>query len=127
MHHRVGGLKRQCGNFYNHSDMGQLRFFRRMQLAPGVRLNLSKRGASVSLGVRGAHVTLGRTGIRRTVGLPGSGIFYTSQRGWHSGAHTAGQFAPAGETQPRRNGCLAIFLIVLALVVLTVVGQIFGR
>jgi hypothetical protein len=108
--------------------MGQLRFFRRVQLAPGLRLNLSKGGASVSLGVRGAHVTVGRTGIRRTVGLPGSGMFYTSHQGWHSGAHTGEHFSPAaGETQPRRNGCLAIFLIVLALVVLTVVGQIFGR
>lgn len=135
MHHRVGGLKRQHGNFYNHRHMGQLRFFRRMQLAPGVRLNLSKRGASVSFGVRGAHLTVGRSGIRRTVGLPGTGLFYTSHQGWHSGAHTAPHFAPPGACAPppspaspqARNSYRTIAFILAALLLLTILGQIFGR
>ena len=65
-----------------------LRIFRRVRLVPGVTLNVSKSGASLSLGVRGAHVTVGRSGVRRTVGLPGSGVFYTSCSGHHSGAHS---------------------------------------
>jgi hypothetical protein len=44
---------------------------------PGVRINLSKRGASVSAGVRGAHITIGPTETRTTVGLPGTGLSYT--------------------------------------------------
>ena len=53
------------------------RFYRRVPIIPGVRLNLSKRGASVSLGGPGAHVTFGRQGVRQTVGIPGTGVYYT--------------------------------------------------
>ena len=58
--------------------MGYLRFYRRKQILPGLRLNFSKRGVSASVGVRGAHVTLGRTGVRTTVGVPGTCLLYTS-------------------------------------------------
>lgn len=53
------------------------RFFRRMKIAPGLRLNFSKTGISPSFGVRGARATLGRQGVRKTVGIPGTGLFYT--------------------------------------------------
>lgn len=64
-------------------------FRRRMQLIPGVRLNISKSGPSLTFGMRGAHLTLGKRGISKTVGIPGTGIFYTSRHGYHSGAHSA--------------------------------------
>ena len=54
-----------------------LRFWRRVKIAPGVTVNLSKSGASVSLGPRGAKTTLGHGRVRQTVGLPGTGLFYT--------------------------------------------------
>lgn len=57
------------------------RFFRRMKIAPGVSLNLSKSGGSFSLGPRGAKLTLGSRGGRATVGLPGTGLFYTTTLG----------------------------------------------
>jgi len=65
-----------------------LRYFRRVKLLPGLTMNLSKSGPSLSLGVRGAHVTVGHRGVRRTVGIPGTGLFYTSRSGHHSGVHT---------------------------------------
>lgn len=68
--------------------MAYWRVFRRKNVLPGLRVNLSKSGPSLSVGVRGAHVTLGRRGITRTVGIPGTGIFYTSRSGHHTGAHT---------------------------------------
>jgi hypothetical protein len=71
-----------------------LRFFRRMTLTPGVRMNLSRSGPSLSFGVRGAHVTVGSHGVRRTVGVPGTGLFYTSTSGHHTGVHSARHFAP---------------------------------
>jgi hypothetical protein len=46
------------------------------RLAPGLRLNISKGGASVSVGERGAHLTIGRT-PRVTLGLPGTGLSWT--------------------------------------------------
>ncbi len=54
------------------------RFFRRMKIAPGVSINLSKSGASLSLGPRGAKVTAGPRGVRATAGLPGTGMYYTT-------------------------------------------------
>lgn len=53
------------------------RFFRRIQIVPGVMLNISKRGISLSLGRRGARFTLSKDGTRKTVGIPGTGLFYT--------------------------------------------------
>ncbi len=57
------------------------RFWRRIRLAPGVTLNLSKSGGSLSFGPRGAKVTVGRRGVRATAGLPGTGLFYTTRLG----------------------------------------------
>lgn len=54
-----------------------LRFRRRLKVAPGVSLNLGKRGASLSVGRRGARVTVGHGQVRETVGLPGTGLSYT--------------------------------------------------
>ena len=58
-----------------------LRFFRRVRIAKGLTLNLSKRGASLSAGRRGARVTFGRRGARATTGVPGTGVSYTSRLG----------------------------------------------
>jgi hypothetical protein len=56
---------------------GLFRFRQSIRLAPGIRLNIGKRGLSTSLGGRGAHVTLGRN-IRATVSAPGTGLSYTA-------------------------------------------------
>ncbi|MDF2435260.1 MAG: hypothetical protein JWP44_4891 [Mucilaginibacter sp.] len=53
------------------------RFSRRIRLFPGVRVNLSKSGASVSLGRRGAWITAGKRGTRATLGIPGTGLSYS--------------------------------------------------
>jgi hypothetical protein len=52
------------------------RFYRRKQMIPDVRVNLSRSGPSLTFGVRGAHVTVGERGVTRTVGIPGTGLFY---------------------------------------------------
>ncbi|MBE0455292.1 MAG: DUF4236 domain-containing protein [Roseovarius sp.] len=53
------------------------RFWRRVRLAPGITLNLSKSNASLSFGPRGAKYTISPRGNRATAGLPGTGLFYT--------------------------------------------------
>ena len=102
--------------------MAYLRFFRRVHLAPGVSLNLSKSGPSLSLGARGAHITFGPNGARKTVGLPGSGVFFTSREGWHSGAHTAPHFAETtpAPASPPRSGWQQVGQVVLQ------VGELIG-
>lgn len=96
--------------------MAYVRLFRRVRIAPGLSFNLAKRGPSLSVGMRGAHVALGRSGIRRTVGIPGTGIFATSQDGWHSGIHTGRQFhEAAGRLTGWRRVAHDAGLIILAL------------
>jgi hypothetical protein len=64
-----------------------LRFFRRVRINPGLRVNLSKSGASLSVGRRGAWFTTGPRGQRTTVGLPGTGLFWTQQASSSPPAH----------------------------------------
>jgi len=52
------------------------RFSKRITLLPGVRMNLSKSGASLSVGPRGASVTMGKRGVYGNVGIPGTGLSY---------------------------------------------------
>lgn len=57
------------------------RFRRSIRLGKGLRVNLSKSGASLSVGGRGATVNFGRRGTRGTVGIPGSGVSYSTRLG----------------------------------------------
>lgn len=59
------------------------------RVLPGVRLNLSKTGASVSLGRRGFWYTIGSKGTRTTVGLPGTGLSWTEYSPHVSGERTS--------------------------------------
>ena len=52
------------------------RFFKRIRLGKGLRLNLSPSGASLSVGVPGAWLTFGPYGPSVSVGIPGTGIYY---------------------------------------------------
>ncbi|HYB90685.1 MAG TPA: DUF4236 domain-containing protein [Candidatus Binataceae bacterium] len=112
--------------------MGNFRFYRRMNILPGLSVNLSKSGPSLTMGVRGAHVTIGGTGIRKTVGIPGTGIYYTSRRGYNSGLHSAHIESPISEQQQaaahRAAFVIAIIVIMgLALLAGVVIGSALGH
>ncbi|RMF45188.1 MAG: DUF4236 domain-containing protein [Deltaproteobacteria bacterium] len=49
------------------------RFLRRIRIAPGVTLNLSKSGGSLSFGPRGSKFTIGPRSKRATPGIPATG------------------------------------------------------
>ena len=55
------------------------RFQKRVKVAPGLRLNISKKGISTSFGKRGISVNLGRRGLYGNIGLPGSGLSYRTR------------------------------------------------
>lgn len=55
------------------------RFRKRIKIAPGVYINLSKSGVSTTLGKSSASVNISKKGTRGTVGLPGTGLSYSSQ------------------------------------------------
>jgi hypothetical protein len=100
-----------------------LRFYRRVHLVPGLSLNLSRSGPSLTFGVRGAHVTVGRTGVRKTVGLPGTGVYYTTRHGYHTGYHSAKSDAPLSpdvQAAANRRAERTLGVIVLGIVIATI-------
>lgn len=56
-----------------------LRFRKYINLAPGVRMNLSGSGASLTIGPRGASIGIGRRGTYINTGIPGTGIYSRSK------------------------------------------------
>ncbi len=68
------------------------RFQRRIRLAKGVHLNLSKSGVGISVGPRGAKIGFGPRGVHYSLGIPGTGLSYRKQYSY-----------PAGTTR-RRSG-----------------------
>ena len=53
-----------------------LRFQKRISVLPGVKINLSKSGASTSIGGHGASVNLGLNKRMINLGIPGTGLSY---------------------------------------------------
>ena len=58
-----------------------LRFQKRLRILPGLRINLSKSGASTTIGPRGAGVNIGKDGITTNAGIPGTGLSYRQKVG----------------------------------------------
>ena len=54
------------------------RFRKRIRIAPGIAINISKSGVSTSVGAKGATVNIGKKGVRMTNSLPGTGLSYTT-------------------------------------------------
>lgn len=55
------------------------RFHKSFKVAPGVRINISKKSAGLSFGKKGARVSLNTKGQKRaTVGIPGTGLSYST-------------------------------------------------
>ena len=52
------------------------RLQRRVTIAPGLTMNISKRGLGMSVGPRGAKISVGPRGTRESVGIPGTGMRY---------------------------------------------------
>jgi len=81
--------------------MGGFRMRKSMKVAPGVRLNVSKRGVGASVGAGGVRYSAHSTG-RRTVsarpGIPG-GVYYQSSKG---GSRKGSASRPAAESAPSR-------------------------
>src|ERR1700720_1433103 len=95
--------------------MGSFRFYRRVKIFPGLSLNISRFGPSLTAGARGAHMMVGRWSVTRTVGIPGTGIYYTSRNGHHSGVRWAHRDGEGGMLLP-------IILLVAAVLLVLALG-----
>jgi hypothetical protein len=74
-----------------------LRYRKSFKIAPGLKLNLNAKSASITGGVRGAHVTYNSKGYRTaSAGVPGTGLSYRATKRVGQPAHGT---APAARTQ----------------------------
>jgi hypothetical protein len=68
--------------FGNGCDDGHWRYQKRVTIAPGVRLNVSKSGVGLSAGMPGARVGIDSKGrTYESIGVPGSGVRYVVKQG----------------------------------------------
>ena len=81
-------------NFFGLESTMSLRFRRRINIIPGVHLNISRSGISTSVGMRGASLTLGKQGTYLNTGIPGTGV---SWRGKISELDSTQPMKPASE------------------------------
>lgn len=53
------------------------KFRKKIKIAPGLSINVSKSGVSASIGGKGATTNIGRKGVKSTIGIPGSGLSWS--------------------------------------------------
>ncbi|WP_075881860.1 DUF4236 domain-containing protein [Vreelandella massiliensis] len=86
------------------------RFQRRITLAPGVRLNLSKRGIGFSVGPRGASVSIGPSGAHAHAGIPGTGLSYRTKINRKQQSSREKDFPSSVDSQLTKGSTLAMTL-----------------
>ena len=76
------------------------KFRKRIKLAPGLWVNLSKGFPSFSIGKRGLTTNIGKRDVRTTVGIPGSGLSYTTKTAKWPESNSSPDVLPAGNPFP---------------------------
>lgn len=99
-------------------------FRKRIKIAPGVHLNLSKSGVSTSVGPQGAKVTVGPKGTYLHTSIPGTGLYNRQKIGptpQSSTSSTSLGISPSasnnsGGNEPSKNkGCLKFLMWMLCI------------
>ncbi len=73
------------------------RFQKRIRIAPGIRLNLSRSSVSLTGGVPGASVNAGPKGSFVNVGAPGTGLSTRTKLGRRQRGHVAAEGNASGQ------------------------------
>ena len=105
--------------YFNNNTMAWS-YRKRIKIAPGVRLNVSKRGVSTTFGVRGASINVSQNGTYLNTGVPGTGIYSRSKIG--DGNHKTHTSQP---NKSNYNGCGVTTLIFLAVGLFLILSQDF--
>lgn len=80
------------------------RYRKSIKIAPGVRVNIGKKSASVSLGGKGFRTTYSTSGRKTTtVGLPGTGLSYSSSTSTKKATNAPSGQSYAVESSPPKS------------------------
>lgn len=84
-------------------------FRKSFKIAPGLKINLNKRSASLRVGPKNAGVTIGAKGAHASASLPGTGLSVRTKVGGAKAGRAAGHEEPAAagrlvEASPPASG-----------------------
>jgi len=101
---------------------------KRITIAPGVRLNVSKKGVSTTLGMRGSSINFGQNGIYLNTGIPGTGIYSRKKiSGGNSQITTPTHILENKKNKSNSNtNFVAILLMFFFVIVMFYVNNIIG-
>lgn len=91
---------------------------KRIKIAPGIHLNLSKGGVSTSIGPKGAKISIGKNGTYLNTSIPGTGL-YSRQKisGIRTSDHRSSLLdTRTSNTSISHNSILVVFAVILLLV-----------
>jgi len=97
---------------------------KRIKIAPGIHLNLSKGGVSTSIGPKGAKISIGKNGAYLNTSIPGTGIYNRqkiSNNKFMSGQFKSDSKESGNFLKPRNTwGCVFRWLGIVAFIFLIV-------
>lgn len=94
------------------------RFRRSVKIAPGIRLNVGKRGfTSMSVGGRGYRVNVGKRGVTRSISIPGTGISHTQRISGPAKATSPSAESSNGSGAGRAFGAILLIFMVVGVLV----------
>lgn len=91
---------------------------KRIKIAPGVHLNLSKGGISTSIGPRGAKISIGKNGTYLNTSIPGTGLYSRTKISGKRASIPRSSFMDSGSqaTSTSNNSILIVFAVILLFV-----------
>jgi len=89
---------------------------KRIKIAPGVQLNLSKGGISTSIGPKGAKMTFGKTGTYLHTSIPGTGLYSRKKLSVNTTMPSSGHVMSCKEGSSSINGILIIMAIIILII-----------
>jgi hypothetical protein len=102
------------------------RFRRSFKIAPGIRINVGKRGFSTTIGRRGASVNIGPRGTYANAGIPGTGMSWREKLGGGGRSGSIGQSGSDGSSAAAGCGGCGCLSLVGAVLFVAIVGMCDG-
>lgn len=96
-------------------------FRRRKKIAPGVYINMSKKGISTTVGPKGASMTFGPNGTYMNTSIPGTGLYNRQKIGSHGKQGATSQNSHSmyyNSSKETNTGCSSIGIITFILFVI---------
>lgn len=106
------------------------KYRKRIKIAPGVTINVSRSGVSTTIGPKGASVNIGKNGTYLNTGIPGTGIYDRKRIGGGTNRRSSVmsiQGTPSGGNTSGYDNSGCFWFIGIAVVTMFVIYGVTGR